>query len=172
MPGVTGSGSGHTIGVETGHTSVTGYGNRAYMCIPHEYIVVGSSSLSESVSSSFIAQHRHACSAMLIATSNHANTHPAESTSHRARNTSPHTHSSPAIVGFSTDNLKMPYALRTRKPPRNDPLLTACHDALPPDILEYILLLRVAMPPRYPLRSRRRARARPIPVTLGSSDSL
>ena len=106
MPGVTGSGSGHTIGVETGHTSVTGYGNRAYMCIPHEYIVVGSSSLSESVSSSFIAQHRHACSAMLIATSNHANTHPAESTSHRARNTSPHTHSSPAIVGFSTDNLK------------------------------------------------------------------
>ena len=70
MPGVTGSGSGHTIGVETGHTSVTGYGNRAYMCIPHEYIVVGSSSLSESVSSSFIAQHRHACSAMLIATSN------------------------------------------------------------------------------------------------------
>ena len=108
MPGVTGSGSGHTIGVETGHTSVTGYGNRAYMCIPHEYIVVGSSSLSESVSSSFIAQHRHACSAMLIATSNHANTHPAESTSHRARNTSPHTHSSPAIVGFSTDNLKCP----------------------------------------------------------------
>ena len=95
------------------------------MCIPHEYIVVGSSSLSSSVSSSFIAQHRHACSAMLIATSNHANTHPAESTSHRARNTSPHTHSSPAIVGFSTDNLKMPYALRTRKPPRNDPLLTA-----------------------------------------------
>ena len=118
MPGVTGSGSGHTIGVETGHTNVTVYGNRAYMCIPHEYIVVGSSSLSESVSSSFIAQHRHACSAMLIATSNHANTHPAESTSHRARNTSPHTHSSPAIVGFSTDNLKMPYALRTRKPPR------------------------------------------------------
>ena len=149
------------------------------MCIPHEYIVVGSSSLSSSVSSSFIAQHRHACSAMLIATSNHANTHPAESTSHRARNTSPHTHSSPAIVGFSIDNLKMPYALRTRKPPRNDPLLTACHDALPLDILEYILLLglfplllRMAMPPRYPLRSRRRARARPIPVTLGSSDSL
>eukprot|EP01044_Picomonas_judraskeda_P047135 COSAG03_NODE_26663_length_257_cov_2.126582_1_plen_31_part_10 len=24
MPGVTGSGSGHTIGVETGHTGVTG----------------------------------------------------------------------------------------------------------------------------------------------------
>ena len=37
------------------------------MCIPHEYIVVGSSSLSSSVSSPFIAQHRHACSAMLIA---------------------------------------------------------------------------------------------------------
>ena len=52
---------------------------------------------------------------------------------------------SPAIVGFSIENLKMPYALRTRKPPRNDPLLTACHDALPPDILEYILLLRVAI---------------------------
>ena len=66
----------------------------------------------------------------------------------------------------------MPYALRTRKPPRNDPLLTACHDALPPDILEYILLLRVAMPPRYPLRSRRRARARPIPVTLGAQQAV
>ena len=172
MPGVTVSQSGHTIGVDTGHTGVMVMETGHTYVFPHEYIVDGSSSLSESVSSSSIAQHRHACSAMLIATSNHANTHPAESTSHRARNTSPHTHSSPAIVGFSTDNLKMPYALRTRKPPRNDPLLTACHDALPPDILEYILLLRMAMPPRYPLRSRRRARARPIPVTLGSSDLL
>ena len=109
MPGVTVSQSGHTIGVDTGHTGVTVMETGHTCVFPHEYIVDGSSSLSESVSSSFIAQHRHACSAMLIATSNHANTHPAESTSHRARNTSPHTHSSPAIVGFSIDNLKMPY---------------------------------------------------------------
>ena len=172
MPGVTGSGSGHTIGVETGHTSVTGMETGHTCVFHHEYIVDGSSSLSESVSSSFIAQHRHACNAMLRTTSSHANVQPVCSMSHFARNTSPHTHSSPAIVGFSIGNCKMPYALRTRKPPRNDPLLTACHDALPPDILEYILLLRMAMPPRYPLRSRRRARARPIPETLGSSDSL
>ena len=87
MPGVTVSQSGHTIGVETGHTGVTVMETGHTCVFPHEYIVDGSSSLSESVSSSFIAQHRHACSAMLIATSNHANTHPAESTSHRARNT-------------------------------------------------------------------------------------
>ena len=69
MPGVTGSRSGHTIGVETGHTGVTVMETGHTCVFPHEYIVDGSSSLSESVSSSFIAQHRHACSAMLIATS-------------------------------------------------------------------------------------------------------
>eukprot|EP01044_Picomonas_judraskeda_P018247 COSAG03_NODE_3581_length_1937_cov_5.214363_2_plen_95_part_00 len=73
MPGVTVSQSGHTIGVETGHTGVTVMETGHTCVFPHEYIVDGSSSLSESVSSSFIAQHRHACSAMLIATSNHAN---------------------------------------------------------------------------------------------------
>ena len=83
MPGVTVSQSGHTIGVEAGHTGVTVMETGHTCVFPNEYIVDGSSSLSESVSSSFIAQHRNACSAMLIATSNHANTHPAESTSHR-----------------------------------------------------------------------------------------
>ena len=48
----------------------------------------------------------------------------------------------------------MAYNLRPRKPPRTDPLLTACTDNLPQDVLEYIYALRVAMPPRYPLRSR------------------
>ena len=33
--------------------------------------------------------------------------------------------------------------------------LVACHDALPPEILRHILLLRVAMPHNYHLRSRR-----------------
>ena len=36
------------------------------------------------------------------------------------------------------------YNLRPRRPKRTDPLLTACHDYLPPDILEYILLLRLS----------------------------
>ena len=40
---------------------------------------------------------------------------------------------------------------RARKPARCDPLLTACHDALPPEILRHILLLRVAMPHNYHL---------------------
>ena len=53
MPGVTGSGSGHTIGVETGHTGVTVMETGHTCVFPHEYIVDGSSSLSESVSSSF-----------------------------------------------------------------------------------------------------------------------
>lgn len=35
-------------------------------------------------------------------------------------------------------------------PVRTDPLLTACHDHLPPDILEYIFLLRLAMLPQDP----------------------
>ena len=68
----------------------------------------------------------------------------------------------PSSAFLLGNNLKMPYALRTRKPPLNDPLLTACHDALPPDILEYILLLRVAMPPpmwRYLARYRHIGRA-------------
>ena len=52
MPGVTGSGSGHTIGVETGHTGVTVMETGHTCVFPHEYIVDGSSSLSESVSSS------------------------------------------------------------------------------------------------------------------------
>ena len=51
MPGVTGSGSGHTIGVETGHTGVTGMETGHTCVFHHEYIVDGSSSLSESVSS-------------------------------------------------------------------------------------------------------------------------
>ena len=50
----------------------------------------------------------------------------------------------------------MVYALRPRGPKRTDPLLTQIHDHLAPDILEYILLMRLAMPHRYPLRSRRR----------------
>ena len=37
-------------------------------------------------------------------------------------------------------NVKMTYNLRARKPPRRDALLAACHDALPREILEYILL--------------------------------
>ena len=48
------------------------------------------------------------------------------------------------------------YNLRPRRPKRTDPLLTACYDYLPHNILEYILLLRLAVPHRYPLRSRRR----------------
>ena len=53
-------------------------------------------------------------------------------------------------------NGKMAYNLRARKPPRRDALLAACYDALPREILEYILLMRITMPHRYPLRSRRR----------------
>ena len=54
-------------------------------------------------------------------------------------------------------NKQMAYGLRprTRKPARRDPFLVACHDALPPEILRHILLLRVAMPHNYHLRSRR-----------------
>ena len=53
-------------------------------------------------------------------------------------------------------NKEMTYDLRprVRKPVRRCPLLMACHDALPTDILRRILLMRVAMPHRYPLRSR------------------
>ena len=39
-----------------------------------------------------------------------------------------------------------------------DPQLTVCADTLPPDMLECICALRVAIPPRKPLRSRKQQR--------------
>lgn len=99
-----------------------------------EYIVDDSSSLSVSDPSSSNAQHRHACSAMLSTTSSHANAHT------RRLNV---TLCAKRFASYAlecrhlcTVHVKTPYNLRPR---RDDPLLMVCYDALPPDVLEYIL---------------------------------
>ena len=51
---------------------------------------------------------------------------------------------------------EMAYGLRPRKPARRDPLLCQVYDALPTDVLRHIMLMRIAMPHQYNLRSRRR----------------
>ena len=51
---------------------------------------------------------------------------------------------------------EMVYGLRPRKPVRRDPLLCQVYDALPTDVLRHIMLMRIAMPHQYNLRSRRR----------------
>ena len=63
------------------------------------------------------------------------------------------------------------YNLRPRGPARHDALLCAYYDNLPPDVLRYILLLRLHAPCRYPLRSRRSKRARLL-VVLGENREL
>ena len=122
-------------------------------CTLYVYMVPVQSSTSLS-SSSAHAQHRITCAIALSTSNRYATPQLAGSMSHCARNTSPHTHWRPAIPFHC--NKEMPYDLRprVRKPARRCPLLMACHDALPSDILRRILLMRVAMPHRYPLRSR------------------
>ena len=51
---------------------------------------------------------------------------------------------------------EMVYGLRPRKPVRRDPLLCQVYDALPTDVLRHIMLMCIAMPHQYNLRSRRR----------------
>ena len=121
------------------------------------YIVHGSPSPSPSESSSSPphAQHRTACTMALTNSNSHATAQLSGSMSQDAINDSPQTQCRPAMT-FPC-NTQMAYGLRPRprKPLRRDPLLTACHDALPPELLRHVLLLRVAMPHNYHLRSRR-----------------
>ena len=133
--------------------------------LDHVYIVHGSPSPSLSVPSSSPphAQHRAACTMTLSTSNSHAAKQLPGSMSQDAINESPHTHCRPAMT-FPC-NKQMVYGLRprARKPARRDPLLTACHDALPPEMLRHILLLRVAMPHNYQLRSRRHGCSGPGP---------
>ena len=122
------------------------------MVVLYEYIVSGPVSSSLSQSSPQYTQ-RTTCTIVLKTNNNHATVHPVGSTLHDALKTSPHTHWRPAIYLI---NVKMTYNLRPRKPPRRDAFLSACYDTFPPEVLRRILLLRIAMPHRYPLRSRRR----------------
>ena len=124
------------------------------MNVPLYVYIVPVHSSSSLSSSSHHAQHRITCAIALSTSNRYATPQLAGSMSHCARNTSPHTHWRPAIPFHC--NKEMPYDLRprVRKPARRCPLLMACHDALPSDILRRILLMRVAMPHRYPLRSR------------------
>ena len=120
------------------------------------YIVLVHSSSSPS-SSSHHAQHRITCAIALSTSNMYATPQLAGSMSHCARNTSPHTQLRPAIPFHCNKQMSYVYDLRprVRRPARRDPLLMACHDALPPDILRHILLMCIAMPHQYNLRSRR-----------------